>query len=150
MACVSPFFHGPVVNNTAVVDDYDIMCICDPGAPVRWSYSLIIGIYPATSARRHDLIFHPYQNDIYTPVPGVSNPVENRSCPESTWCCDRSVITPSQWTIRLEPFRFRRMGHGRVVSTLDTAVSGQYVSLLSWIPWFKSDIQLKPPSHSGE
>ena len=46
------------------------------------------------------------QNDIYTPVPGVSSPVENRSCSESYWCCVRwvtlfswckSVLTGGSW-----------------------------------------------------
>ena len=36
------------------------------------------------------------QNYIYTPVPGVSSPVENRSCSESYWCCVRWV-TPFSW-----------------------------------------------------
>ena len=35
------------------------------------------------------------QNDISTPVPGVSIPVENRSCPESTRCCSQCVLTLS-------------------------------------------------------
>ena len=36
------------------------------------------------------------QNNIYTPVPGVSNSVENRPCPESTHCCSQCVI-PLSW-----------------------------------------------------
>ena len=52
-------------------------------------------------------------------MPGVSSPVENRSCPESTHCCSQYVI------------RFWRMGHGHVVKTLATkwAVGGVSKSL---------------------
>ena len=37
------------------------------------------------------------QNNIYTSVPGVSGPVENRSCPESTRFFSQSVI-PLSWS----------------------------------------------------
>ena len=53
----------------------------------------------------------PYQNNIYKTVPCVSIPLENRSCPESTRCCDRCVI-PISW------FQFTT----RVGSTLVTSV----------------------------
>ena len=43
-------------------------------------------------AGRHVLTLPQYKNDIYMPTPGVSNPVENRSCPESAHCCARCVI----------------------------------------------------------
>ena len=56
-----------------------------------WSNSLITGIYSAVNARRHVLMFPPYKNNIYTPVPGVSSPV-NRSCSESARCCVGCVV----------------------------------------------------------
>ena len=51
-----------------------------------------IRIYPAASARRHVIVSPLVQNNIYTPVPGVSSSVENRPCPESTRCCFQWVI----------------------------------------------------------
>ena len=53
------------------------------------------------------------QNNIYMPEPGVSSPVENRSCPESTRCCSQCV-KPLSWCQSV----LRRLGHGRVVKTL--------------------------------
>ena len=37
----------------------------------------------------------PSCKNIYTTMPGVSNPVENRSCPQSTRCSSKYVILPS-------------------------------------------------------
>ena len=49
---------------------------------LTWSNSLITDNYPAASERRHVLMIPPYKNNIYTPAPGVTNPVENRPCSE--------------------------------------------------------------------
>ena len=53
-------------------------------------------------------------------VPGVSSPVGYDSYPESTRCCGLCVI-PFSWCQSV----FWRMGHGRKVSTLPTAVGGE-------------------------
>ena len=37
-----------------------------------------------------------HKKDTYAPVPCVSSPVENRSCPESTRCCSQCVL-PLSW-----------------------------------------------------
>ena len=69
--------------------------------------------------RRHVLISPPYKNDVQTPVPGVTSPVENLSCPESTRRCDHFVIP---YTAGANPIL--RMGQGIVVSTLATVQCG--------------------------
>ena len=46
----------------------------------NWSSADITGNYPAARAWRYCLMFPPYKNDIYMPVPGVSSPMENCSC----------------------------------------------------------------------
>ena len=82
-------------------------------------------------------LLHKNKNDIYTPVPGVRSPVEDRSCPESTDCCGRCCDTS-----QLVPIRFRRLGHDGVVSTLDTTVGGDLVSLRFWGPLFVTGIDV--------
>ena len=54
---------------------------------------------------------------IYTPVSGVSNPVENCSYSEST-CRSVQCVIPFIWCQTV----FRRTGHGRVIKTLDIRV----------------------------
>ena len=62
-------------------------------ASSAWSNPVIISIFAAASARRHVLMSSPYKKVfIYTPIPGVSSPVENLSCPESARCCAGCVI----------------------------------------------------------
>ena len=47
----------------------------------------------STSREIHNALFYiKLQNNIYTPIPRVSSPVENRSCSESTRCCVQCVI----------------------------------------------------------
>ena len=60
-----------------------------------------------------------YKHILYVPVPGGSSPMENRFCPESAPYCTGCLIVP---------IRFWRMGHGRVVSALDTAVGDEGAS----------------------
>ena len=93
-----------------------------------WSNSLIISNYPAASAWRHDLMFPAYENDIYTLVPGVNSPVENRSCSESARFLCRVCDT-----IQLVPVRFRWTGRGLVVRTLGIIADGG-VALRFWGP----------------
>ena len=58
-----------------------------------WSNSLITGKYPDASARRDVLMIPTYKNNVFTPVPSVSSPVETRSCSESARCCARCLIS---------------------------------------------------------
>ena len=59
-----------------------------------------------------------HTNDTCKPVPCVSSPVGNGSCPYSTCWCGQCVIP-------LVSIRLWRMGHGRMIRKLATAVGGE-------------------------
>ena len=71
------------------------------------------------------------QNNIYTPVPGVSSPVENSSCPESTRRCSQCV-TPLSWCQSV----FSTDGSWLcwVVTTLAATVGDEWCLLDSGVP----------------
>ena len=53
--------------------------------------------------------------------------------------CLLSGMSRAAWLV---PIRFKWMDHGRVVSTLDKAVAGEYVSLRFGDPWFEAGLRL--------
>ena len=59
------------------------------------------------------------QNDIYSPVPGVSSPVVNLSCTA------RLTVFDSGWYHLFGANAFWWIDHGRMVSTLATAMDGK-------------------------
>ena len=80
------------------------------------------------SARRYVLVLTPYKNYVYTLVPGVNSQMGNGSCNKiGSLLCWVSNIT---WLTSDYPFW--RMDDGRMVRTLDTAVSGRIVSDTMW------------------
>ena len=101
-------------------------CLQDSGVPgstlasASWSNSPIMLYSPWCQCTQTCSHVSFIKNNIYTPVPGVSSPVGNRSCPESTRCCTQCVI-PLGWCQTV----FWRMGHGRVVETLASTVGGE-------------------------
>ena len=76
------------------------------------------------------------QNNIYTPVSGLSSSVENRSCPESTRCCSQCVIRLSLCQSVLTD--------GLWPSGYDTAYTSEWrgLSLRSCGPQFATGIHL--------
>ena len=116
-----------------------------------WNNSFIAGNYRDASARRHVVVFSPYKNHIYTPVPSISSPVENRTCSESARCCARCVILYGE----CQPV-FWRTGHGLVVNALCIKAGGGATlrlwdpqSLLGSSTWINSHITGNYPDVSA-
>ena len=70
------------------------------------------------------------------PVPGVNSTVVNIPAVIT------SLLYAVCWAVRLMPIRFRRMGHGGMVSTLGTAMGCEYVSLRFRSPRFAACLHL--------
>ena len=90
-------------------------------ASSTWSNWLIIGYYPAATARRHDLTSLSCRNNIDMLVPVVNNPIKNPSCLYLARCCAGCLVP-----YKANPF-FGRMSHGQMVTALN-AVVGRFAT----------------------
>ena len=97
-----------------------VLSVYNSGKIKNLLHSPMTGNYPAASARSHVLMFPSYKkwHLPYTPLSGVSSPVENRSC----W-----VVVPGVWcqTASASPFL---TAHGLVFRTLGI-IAGDRVAL---------------------
>ena len=73
--------------------DTHLFCSLLPGNTYMYIYMCV---FPGRRGENKCVPNKHHQNNIYTPVTGVSSPVENRSCPESTCCWSKCVI-PLSW-----------------------------------------------------